>query len=147
MRLKKLHELYIENTKQKAFVTEVEVVLCTLTYAVFKGLKLPQSTSIKVYTNTKILKHLYDKKPAEEYDSILKNSYLVVKYPNKVYQNRDGKRGDFLFLKQLDNEVWLSSIENKNDVFSMVTCFRMRKESYLDSYKLIWSWKDDIPSS
>lgn len=146
MRLTKLHELHIANTKSEVLVVEVEIVLCSLTYAVFKGLEL-QTTGMKVYTTTKLLKHLYDKKPAQEYDAILNNAYLIIKYPDQIYKNKSGKRGDFLFLKNIQNEEWLGSIEVKGDIFYLVTCFRMRKESYLNNYKLLWSWKDDNPSS
>ena len=43
----------------------------------------------KVYLNTRVLKHLYDKRPAEEFDLMIETLIDVVKYPNKIYKNKN----------------------------------------------------------
>jgi len=57
----------------------VQVQLCHLAMAVIKGLDLSCN---KVYLNTRVLKHLYDKRPAEEFDLMTKILIDVVQYPN-----------------------------------------------------------------
>lgn len=146
--LRNLHHNYIANTSLKAIVYLAEVHLCSLTKLITKIINTSSDANkVKIYVNTKILKHLYDKKPAEEYDFILNHAIEIVKYPDKIFQNNSSKKGDYLFLKTLRNEQWLCSIEKSEEKYYMVTCFRVRKESYLDQYTLIWSWKGDKPSS
>ena len=66
--LKDLHEAHIKGTIKKAIVTDKTVIVCHLTFAVMKALNCDKG---KVYINTRVLKHIYDKRPAEEYDTIL----------------------------------------------------------------------------
>jgi len=139
-----LHENYIVGTQEKAAVVFKAVFLCHLTNTVLKEIK----TVGKVYTNSRVLKHLYDKKPAEEYDFLVCNIYKIVKYPDRIYKNKDPKRGDFCFLKKLKGYNYLCSLEvDADDGLTIVTAFRVRKESYLNNYELLWSWRGDIPSS
>lgn len=93
------------------------------------------------------MKHLYDKKPAEEYDFLVCNIYKIVKYPDRIYKNKDPKRGDLCFLKKLKGYNYLCSLEVADDELTVITAFRVRKESYLNNYELLWSWRGDIPSS
>jgi hypothetical protein len=143
---------YVKDTKEKDFVENMFITLCNLTNEVF-GLGL--FISSKVYLNTRVLKHLYDVKPAEEFDSVLRNIVSIVRFPNHVYENKDSKRGGYAFVKEIDKVLNFCSLEVTNDEAGgvvqesiyVVTCFRLRKESYLNGYKLLWSWKGDIPSS
>lgn len=103
-----------------------------------------------------MLKHLYDSKPAEEYEFILHNLVSIIQYPDEIYQNRDSKRGQFAFVKTIKDFQYLSSLETTivtplegttEEINFVVTTFRVRKKSYLQNYKLLWNWKGDIPSS
>jgi len=84
---------------------------------------------------------------------LIKNALLIVKYPDKIYLNKDTKRGDYCFLKKLGDNFYLCSLEiikneeNKSTHNEIATLFRMRKEKYLESYKLLWKRKDGTPSS
>lgn len=147
--IQSLHKKYIKGTAPKFIVVDKKFFLCNLTNVVKREVKF---TSNKVYITTKMLKHIYDKKPAELYDFIVQNLYQIVKYPDHIYKNKSTKRGDFCFVKLLKNEKYLPSIEvcagdNKNqEEIYVATVFRT-DEKYLEKYELLWSWRDDIPSS
>lgn len=151
--LVKLHKLYIQGTEEKAPVVLQTIHLCNTTNAVMKTLSL---TSPKIHVTTKMFKHLYDSKPAEEYEFILHNLISIVKYPDRIYENKGGKRGQFCFVKTIKRHDYLCSFETTHtkieeakteEMNFVVTAFRVRKQSYLQNYKLLWSWKDDLPSS
>ena len=130
-------------------VQMVQVKLCHLTIAVIKGLGLSCN---KVYLNTRVLKHLYDKRPAEEFDLMTETLLDVVKYPSKIYKNKDGKRGSFCFVKDIKNSKCLVSIEtvhNKEKVatYCEVATFFRTDDRYLKNYELLWEWKGGTPSS
>ena len=80
----------------------------------------------------------------------------IIKYPDEIYENKDSKRGQFAFVKTIKDVKYLSSLETTvvtslegitEEMNFVVTAFRIRKLSYLQNYKLLWSWKGDIPSS
>lgn len=123
-------------------------LVCHLTKKVIRGLNIDVT---KVYITTRVLKHMYDKRPAQEMDFILKNLSQLVKYPDEIYANKDGKRANFSFVKKLKNpeeEKYFCGIEIDGGVkeANIVTVFCVA-EIYLKNYKLLWSWRDDIPSS
>lgn len=107
-----LHKKYIQRTRPKAIVVDTRILLCHLTFAVRRGIN---SSGSSVYMSTRVLKHMYDKKTAEEYDFIIENLHKVVKYPDQIYRNRDGKRGNFCLLKVLGEQKYLCSIEDNNE--------------------------------
>lgn len=148
----KLHLDYIRNTEKKAIVQMVNVFLVHLTVAVVKGVHFPCN---KVYLNTRVLKHVYDKRPAEEYDFLLHHITDVVKYPDCIYRNKPGKRGEFCFVKETKNSRLFVSVEIAKTAVEdgkithqceVVTFYRIN-ESYLRNYDLLWEWKDGGPSS
>jgi hypothetical protein len=143
-----IFEKHIKNTKEKEIVPLETVYICRLTYSVLSVLGFSDS---KVHVNTKVLKHLYDKKPAEEFDFLINNLHAIVKYPDRVYKNRISKRGDFCLVKNLNGFNYLCSVEFCEDGGEMrvcvVTAFRVRDEAYLKKYELLWSWKGGKPSS
>jgi len=149
--LKGLYKNYIKGTKEKAPVISKTVFFCYLTRAVTEVLQeqKPDLQESKVYINTKALKHCYDRKPAEEFDFLIDNLNQIITYPDKIYKNRNPKRGDFCFVKNLKGDKYFCSLEFVSEQKKMlfVTSFRLRKESYLKNYKLLWSWKDGAPSS
>lgn len=145
----KLIDLYIKHikgTEQKAIVTQKKIVLCRLTNQVNRVVFDCGGLS-KTYINTLVLKHLYDSKPAEEFDFIINNLHKIVKYPDSIYKNKNPKRGDWCFIKKIKNELYLSSLGNENSNLEVATAFRIRKMNYLKSYELIWSWEGDRPPS
>ncbi len=150
----KFFKLFIKDTGENAMVSDRILFLCTITKAVKKSLNLK---SQKVYWSAKSMKHMYDKKPAEEFDFLLRNVVHLVKYPDSIYKNRSGKKGNYVFTKIIQEVMYLCSLETCESNFDegqdetnfIVTAFRLRvgKESYLDKYRLLWSWKGDLPSS
>ena len=136
-----LHQKYIANTSQNAIVQNVSAFLCNLTYAVTKGVELQGYH--RVYISTKVLKHSYDKRPAFEYDLIINEIHKIVKYPDKIYKNKENKRGDYCFVKTIKNEKCLCVVEKGEQRLEVVTFYRVPKEKYLDGFSLVWSWRDD----
>lgn len=147
-----LVELYIKGTEAEAIVPLVTTYLCHLTFAVIKGVNLQHQ---KVYISTRVVKHLYDRKPAEEFEFLTNHIHKIVKYPDRIYMNKNSKRGDYGFVKILDKELYFCAVEEVEDMtedgetsgLCVVTAFRLRKPNYLNNYKLLWSWRGDIPSS
>lgn len=144
--LNNLYQKHIKGTQPKIFVTYKVAVLCRLTNQVNKEI-LNRCGLSKVYVNTKVLKHLYDKKPAEEFDFIIGNLRKIVKYPDYIYKNKNEKRGYWCFVKKIKNELYISSLEYEKETLWIATVFRIRKEKYLESFELLWSWEDDKPPS
>ena len=151
--LPRIHKLYIQGTEEKAPVVLQTIHLCNTTNAVIKAINI---TNLKIHLTTKALKHLYDSKPAEEYEFILHHLVSIIKYPDEIYENKDSKRGDFAFVKTIKDSKYLASLETTKialpdglieEMNFVVTAFRVRKLNYLKNYKLLWNWKGDIPSS
>jgi len=143
--LRELFDLYIKSTDENSIVENQTISFCHLTNSVVRGLNISES---KVYVTSRMVKHLFDHKPAEEFHFIIDFLHKVVKYPDKIFQNKSGKRGGFCFVKKIKNNNYLCSIEIvQNEGLFVATAFRLRKQSYLDNYKLMWSWKGDNPSS
>lgn len=147
-----LFEKHVKGTPQEAIVQLVTAFLCNLTAAVMRGASCECG---RVYINTRVIKHLYDKKPAEEFEFIIQNIHQIVKYPDRIYRNKDAKRGEIGFVKQLKNELYFCSLEKIANSETgtathceVATCFRLRKpDGYLKNYELLWEWKGGNPSS
>ena len=143
---------YVKNSKEKAIVVNKKVFLCNLTNCVFREMYFPSN---KTYITTRAIKHMFDKKPAEEFIFLIENIHKIIKYPDKIYKNKNSKRGSFCFVKSIEKDDYICCIEITEEVVNeinteeiqIVTSFRIRKQNYLDNYKLLWSWKDDKPSS
>lgn len=153
MSLVQLHKKYIRGTIPKIEVVEKTVTVCNITMAVFKT---GYFKSRKVHINTKIMKHLYDKRPAEEYDFIIRNLHVIVKYPDSMYKNKPGKRGSIIFLKKINGLEYICCLELTNftnpdgvieEVNFAVTGFRNNDRAYLANCELLWSWEGGTPPS
>lgn len=145
-----LHNRYVKDSLKKSVVLLAQTHLCDLAIMITEHLNIGAS---RVYLNTRVLKHLYDKRPAEEYDFMIKNLTDIIKFPHKIYENKNAKRGSFLFVKQYNCEECVVSLEmihsekeNTNSHCEVVTFFRADKD-YLLNYKLLWEWKGGTPSS
>jgi hypothetical protein len=143
-----LHAKYIRGSEKKAIVQFVQAFLCHLTVAVVKGIGCSCN---RVHINTRVLKHAYDKRPAQEFDFLIENLHTVVKYPEKVYRNKSGKKGEFCFVKNIGDAPCFCSVqvieeESMEPICEIVTFF-IPGSGYLDSYELLWEWKGGDPSS
>jgi len=144
----KLFYKHIENTLPKAIVVVETVYICRLTSAVMKIIKL---SDYKIYLNTIALKHMYDKRLAEEFDCLICHLHEIVKYPEKIYKNKTSKSGDYCLVKKIDGFEYFCSLQSSNEdgisKIMVVTAFRVNDENYLKNYELLWSWKGGVPSS
>lgn len=146
--IERIFEQHIKGTDKQAIVREMTIKFCTLTREVQRVCDFPTTS---VHITTKVIKKNYDKRTAEENDFLLKKGWQIVYMPNKIYKNKNAKRGDFIFIRQINNKLYLASIELSNyaesPILYVVSLFRVQKDSYLNSYELIWSWKGGGPSS
>ena len=139
-----LFRQHVRGTSKGTIVINDVALLCHLTKAVTKAINL---NSEKVYITTRTMKHMYDKRPAEEFDFVLKNLFQIVKYPNTVYQNKDGKRGNICLVKEIDGIKYLCCLEMIDNALYIATAFRVGNERYLKSFTPLWSWRGGTPSS
>lgn len=93
-----------------------------------------------VFISTRSLKHLFDKKPAEEFHFILDHIHLILIYPDKIYKNKTEKRGNICLVKKIKGSEYLCSLE-KGDTrrYYVVTAFRLRNSDYIKNYTLLWN--------
>lgn len=141
MDIRGLAKKYVRGTEKKAIVQFVTILLCRLPATVVRAINLETD---KVYVNARVIKHAYDKRPAEEFDALIADMFTIVKYPDKIYRNKAGKRGSLCFVKTIKNTLCLCSIESsmreETTVLDVVTVFRT-DEDYLARYELLWEWK------
>jgi hypothetical protein len=137
-------EKYVQGTVEKGSVPIEKLLLCAVSTNLVKvlGFKKRMSASI----STLSLKHMYDKKPAEEFDCILKALVTIIQYPLLVYKNTDYKRGTYCLVGMYKQREYVCSIQIVENEAQVVTCFRKRDEKYLNKYILLWSREVDSPS-
>lgn len=164
--LKGFFKKYIQGTPEKAMVADRKMFLCRLTFAVQKGINLPEPIR-GVYITSRCLKHMFDKRIAEEFMFLLDYMHEIAKYPNKIYKNKDSKRGGYCFVKRIGDTEYLCSLEivkippaifgeanlgiselgtNKEiEEIQIATAFRLRDDKYIKNYTLLWDWGDGNP--
>ena len=154
----KVFKKHIKGTGKKKQIKKLTIYVCNFSNVVMNEFKF--STN-RVHLSTKSLKHMYDKRVAQEFDFILNNLPKIIKKPDKVYKNIKGKRGDYCFLKKFAKDTYFCIIENSDDVNPndgkigmnyVVSVYKLsedkeKRKRYLSGYKLLWSWKGDKPSS
>ena len=151
--VRNLFEKHVEGTAEKAIVADVTVSICRLTNTVNRQVNIISDCDGRVYMHSRSLKHLYDRKPAEEFHFLVDHIHKIVKYPEKIFKNKNPKRGDICFTKSIDGENYFCSLEfvdrdgDGPRELCVVTAFRLRKDAYLRSYDLLWSWRDGTLSS
>lgn len=149
-----LHHRHIKGTCKGVIVQDVQAFLCNLTKIVSKDERLKVFlNTFRVYIKTRVLKHVYDKRIAQEYDFLINHLHKIIRYPDKIYENKNSKRGDFCFFKKIQGVEYICSIERvaetEEDKFKLeiATFFVLYKKNYLNNYKLLWSREDDNPPS
>jgi len=128
----KLYNKYIKDTEKEVIVANRQIVICFLTNAVITAINFK---SPKVYINTRILKHLYDKRTAEEFNFMIHNIWKVVKYPDFIYSDKNSKRGQLAFVKNLGKFTYFCPIEIGKENNYVITIFRTDIE-YLKNMSL-----------
>lgn len=143
-----LHKKFIQNTIRNGIVKECTVYMC----AVRKIIRTHCSIrSKKVFITSLALKHMYDKRPAIEYDFLLKNLAKIVRNPDFVRKNSVSKRGSYCFVKRIRRVMYTVSLEDnvvyKNENCSFIVTAFKTDRNYLKKFPLIWSRRDGNPSS
>ena len=106
----RLFELYVKGSAKEAIVPERSGLVCHLTKATQEAIN---SSAMKVYISSRVIKHIYDKRPAEEFDMVIALghsalacivlSVLILSY--KLIVNHDLMI--HAFMRILDREVWI----------------------------------------
>lgn len=153
-----LHERYIQGTSLKAPVKLERVLIAHLSNITVTNIekKWQKFSSQRVYLGTVALKHIFDNRAAQEYDTILEYLHIVLEKPDEIYQNIEAKTGKLVFIKtiasvshdgELIKETLLCSVDISEGELEVVTAFRFRnrrkKRNYLEKYKLLWNWESD----
>ncbi len=160
--LREFFEKHVDGTAEKMKVADVKLHLCNLTNIVAVVLGLENEKTHKVHITARALKHLYDKKPAEEFFQLLDGLDEVTRLPLHVYENKKGKRGAFCLVGEYGGAEYICAIEVVNAQFlgekdefiqknaielQIATGFRNRDKNYLNKCTLLWSWRDGNPPS
>jgi hypothetical protein len=139
-KLWRVHEQQIQRTKPEAHILAMKIRIAKIT----KQLQQAMGCEGKnIYIHTRALKHLYDKKPAEEFDFLIDHLEAIVRAPDFLYRNRDNKTGSFCVVKEIEHCRYIVILEE----IWIVTAFRVRDEKYLRNYDLLRSWRDGAHSS
>jgi phage-Barnase-EndoU-ColicinE5/D-RelE like nuclease3 len=144
-----VYEKHIRRSKLEAPVMDVKV---RITKTTRKTRNAMHCRARKTYIRTRALKHLYDKKPAEEFDFILDHIMLIIRNPDCIYRNRSDRHTGFCLTRKIDNHQYLAVIElvaqnTSGEEVHIVTAFRIRDDNYLRNYDLLRSWRDGAHSS
>lgn len=164
--LKEFFIKYVKGTLEKAIVADRKILLCRITMAVAEGIGMRDSIR-EVYITSRCLKHLFDKRIAEEFFFIIDHLFEIVRYPDKIYTNKKSKRGSFCFVKKIGNAGYLCSIEltktpsaifgaavygiseygteKEKEELQVATIFRLRDSNYIKNYTLLWDWGNGNP--
>lgn len=141
--LLKFYELSVSGRGRKELVPNFELSLATIKTSIHKKLGVP--TTNKAVLSSRALKHVYDRvlldaKDSESFNLILKNLKRVLINPDCVYKNKQGKRGEFIFIKIVNGTTYLCSLETKNKKLYVVTAFLPKKDSYYKNLPVIWKF-------
>ncbi|HRN70429.1 MAG TPA: hypothetical protein PLS49_04535 [Candidatus Woesebacteria bacterium] len=100
--LQNLIEKYIEGTKPKQYIKVFNFLISHLTSKVKRSIKIKSS---KVYITSKALKHIYDrhcydKNQNDVFNTIINNLPDIIKNPDIIRNNKEGKKGQLYLLKK-----------------------------------------------
>lgn len=148
-KLDKVIERFIKNTPRKGYVKDLRINVGSITQKVKSKIK---ASNLKVYITTKSLKHMYDQRSAQEFDFIINSLTKIIFQPHRIYKNKDGKTGDFCFYYEANSNYYFYVFEVSKFGIYLVSAYRLssleeKRKNYLGGYRLLWSWKVDLPSS
>ena len=129
------HEKYVKLTFPKQIIVSKSLIFG----------KMDEDST--VYLNTRVMKHLYDKRTAVIYFLLLQNLEYLIFYPDKIYENGLDKRKSLIFVKQIKKELLVVVLEKnqekRNKIF-VITAFKT-DEKYLEKFKLLWKRRAASP--
>lgn len=136
--LKGIHEELIKDTYPGAVVANEVILLCRINIQSLRHTELGQAG---IYVSSRALKHMYDKRPAQEYDCLLNNIPQIIGYPDHIYRNKP-LLGGFAFVKAIHGYSYMCPVkrirDNQNKL-CVVTAFSV-KPWYMKDFKLLWSF-------
>lgn len=146
-KLKLPHQQYVQGTLKKQLVPLLDIRIGRIPQALRN---MPSPSGNAVYLSTRVLKHVYDKRTAQEFDFLLAGLPKIIASPDRMYRNKLGKREGYCLVRTHDNFFSFCLLERK--VFSSrprweVVTFYVTDERYLAGYELVWERKDDESSS
>lgn len=142
-------ERYIKNTPRKGYVKDLRIKVCEMPH---KFKTKVGAKDLRVYITTKSLKHMYDVRPAQEFDFLISNIEIAINHPQKIYKNKEGKTGNICLYSEFKKNACFYILDTKLSSIHIISAYRLsevlqKRENYLSGYKLLWSWKGDLPSS
>lgn len=147
------YNIHIKETADRCSITIKKGFLCKIKPSLFKLLNTHiNCINRDVFLNTKSLKHIhdrhiYDKKTPKDFFTILFNLTKIIKYPDEVRRNLESKRGDFLFIKRIEEQLFYVSIEVVEGGLIEIVSSSITTENYLKKFTLLWSWETaNLPS-
>lgn len=148
-KLDKIVDRFIKNTPRKGYVKDLRIKICQITHKLKSRIK---AKSLNVYITTKSLKHMYDQRSAQEFDFIVSNIEKVVTNPHRIYKDKEGKTGNVCIYYEKNLNYYFIVIETNTTGNYVVSGYRLstieeKRKNYLAGYRLLWSWKGDLPSS
>jgi len=139
----RLDKKYIRLTSKHAAIIIKKILLCTIDKKVVESAQLKTH---KLHISTRVMKHVYDKRPAQEYDTALNNLESAMESPDFIFENKQGKRGSMCFVTRLgDKLLWCpveESIDENNHPILEVVTFFLAQYKYAKNYKLLWGRGD-----
>jgi hypothetical protein len=148
-KLWRVHEIYIRRTVLEAAIHQITIRVTTIAKTARRAMHCSKK---KVYIHSRTLKHLYDKRPAEEFDFLIDHIASILRNPGYLFKNKEGKTGNFCIVKKMGKYHYIVILEIKNkqtqnEEIWIVTAFRLRNGNYIKNYDLLRSWRDDTHSS
>lgn len=149
----RFYKLYIRGTVHKQEIALERDFLCNIKPSLVTILSgNSDCTDRRVYLSTKSLKHIYDRHIYDkgnfpEFMIILQNLTRIIRYPDEVRMDMESKRGDFLFIKQIEERPYFVSLQITHEGGIEVVSSSATGESYTKKFTLLWSWGSANPPS
>ncbi len=135
-----IYKKHVKGTSEGEHVPDVEASLCNVGESISKALAL-HTSHVKI--TARAIKHMQDRimyqaKKPRDFSLLLHRLPKVITNPDKVCRNKQGRRGDFAFLKEFNQKMYLSTIEVvENKILYVVTGF-LPKHDYYKKMKILW---------
>lgn len=147
------YNIHIKGTLSRQEISVEKGFLCKIKPSLLSILSTHTNcTDRSVFLNTKSLKHIhdrhiYDKKTPKDFLIILNNITKIIKLPDEVRRNLESKRGDFLFIKKIEEQTYFISVEVVGGGVIEIVSASATGSNYLKKFTLLWSWKTaNLPS-
>jgi hypothetical protein len=137
-----LYSKHIKDTQNKELIKSIEIDIGSIPTSVKVSLGIHSS---KIHITSFALKHIYDKHLykhhlANDFTFILNNIRSVVQKPDLVTSNNPSRKGDYCFIKTIESQTIICSIQITNAKLYIVTAFILKDQGYLKGSSLLWKF-------